>query len=67
MFQFLKIQIENLHSAIKQLPEIQQRRMEMYYFEDMTYEQIAKREMCSKVAIKYSVTRAIENLKKYFN
>jgi RNA polymerase sigma factor (sigma-70 family) len=62
-----KIQIENLHSAIKQLPEIQQRRMEMYYFEDMTYEQIAKREMCSKVAIKYSVTRAIENLKKYFN
>ena len=60
-----KIQIEKLHNAMKQLPEIQKRRLEMYYFKDMTYEQIAKKEMCSKVAIKYSVTRAVENLKKY--
>ena len=36
----------------------------MYYFNDLTYDQIAKKENCSKVAIKYSIDTAINNLRK---
>ena len=52
-----------LYNAIIQLPEIQQRRIFMYYFSNLTLEQIAKIEKCSKVAIKYSIDIAIKNLK----
>lgn len=60
---FRKIQIEKLHKAIKKLSEIQQRRIELYYFEGMTYEQIAFKEGCSKVAVKYTISKALEKLK----
>ena len=30
-----KIQAETLHTAMKKLPEMQRRRMQMYYFEDI--------------------------------
>lgn len=58
------IQREKLHQAISQLPEIQKRRLLMYYFDDLTYEQIAKKEGCTKVAVKYSVDKALQTLKK---
>ena len=61
---FKKIQIERLHRAIKSLPEIQRRRVWMYYFENMTYEQIAKKEGCTKTPVKRSIEIAIEHLKK---
>lgn len=61
---FNKIQVERLHKAIKNLPEIQRRRIWLYYFEDMTYEQIAKREGCTKMPVKRSIEIAIERLKK---
>lgn len=61
---FKKIQIERLHRAIKSLPEIQRRRVWMYYFENMTYEQIAKKEGCTKMPVKRSIEIAIEHLKK---
>lgn len=61
---FKKIQIERLHRAIKSLPEIQRRRVWMYYFENMTYEQIAKKEGCTKMLVKRSIEIAIEHLKK---
>lgn len=39
----------------------------MYYFEELTLKEIAKKEGCSKVAIKYSIDSALkkiyENLK----
>lgn len=61
---FKKIQIEKLHRAIKNLPEIQRRRIWLYYFEDMTYEQIARKEGCTKMPVKRSIEVAIEHLKK---
>lgn len=60
------IDYENLKLAIESLCEIQKRRIKMYYFEDMTLEKIATIEKCTKVAIKYSIDNAIENLKKFF-
>lgn len=38
---------QQLHSAIAILPEIQRRRLMLYYFHDMTYEQIAEMEGCT--------------------
>lgn len=58
------IQVEHLHKAIQHLPKIQRHRLLLYYFEGMTYEEIAKIDGCSKVAVKYVVDKAIENLKK---
>lgn len=63
---FRRLQVERLHTAISQLPEIQRRRVSLYYFDGLTYEQIAKMEGCTKMAVKKSVDGAIENLKRFF-
>ena len=59
-----KLEHEELHRAIQSLPEIQQRRLILYYFGEMTYEQIAEIEKCSYPAARRSVLSAIENLRK---
>lgn len=59
-----KIEREELHRAIQSLPEIQRRRLILYYFDEMTYEQIAEIEKCSYPAARRSVLSAIDNLKK---
>ena len=55
-----------LHRAISGLPEIQKRRLILYYFQGLTYEQIAGMEECTKRAVKFSVDIAVEMLKKFF-
>ena len=55
-----------LHRAISVLPEIQKRRLILYYFQGLTYEQIAEMEGCTKRAVKFSVDIAVEKLKKFF-
>ena len=57
---------EELKKAIQELPKIQRDRLKKYYFEDMTFEEIAREEKCSKVAIKYSIDIAIEKISKKF-
>lgn len=59
-----KLQEEALHKAIRRLPEKQKRRLILYYFEELTYEQIAELEGCSKVAVKYMIDKAVKILKK---
>lgn len=61
-----RIQNQELHKAITQLPEVQRRRLIMYYFEGLTYEQIAEREGCSHPAVMKSISTAIRKLQKYF-
>lgn len=60
----LKMEREELHRAIQSLPAIQRRRLILYYFGEMTYEQIAEIEKCSYPAARRSVLSAVENLKK---
>lgn len=55
-----------LHRAISELPEIQKRGLILYYFQGLTYEQIAEMESCTKRAVKFSVDIAVEKLKKFF-
>lgn len=61
---FTRLQYKQLHSAIDGLPEIQKRRVSLYYFSGYTYEQIAEMECCTKQAVKKSVDSAIGKLKK---
>ena len=48
---------------LKDLPEIQKRRIIMYFFEGMTYEEIATIEECKHPAVVKSVKAALEKLK----
>lgn len=55
---------EKLKEAINKLSPIQKRRLKMYYFEDMTLDEIALVEKCSHQAVSKSIKKSIEELKK---
>lgn len=63
---YRRIMYQELHKAIAQLPEIQRRRILLYYFGGYTYEQIAQMEYCTKRAVKFSVDAALKNLRELF-
>lgn len=54
---------ELLYNAIQKLKKIQRERIIMHFFENLTLEEIARKEGCTKVAVKYSIDRALINLK----
>lgn len=58
------MEYELLHRTIAKLPEVQRRRLLLYFFGELTYEQIAELEGCTKRAVKFSVDIAIEKLKR---
>ena len=60
------LEYQQLHKAISELPETQRRRLCLYYFDGLTYEQIGELEGCTKRAVKFSVDIAVEKLKKFF-
>ena len=57
---------ELLHTAIDALPEAQKRRIRLYYFEGMTYQQIADMEGCAKVTVYQSIDAARKKLAAFF-
>jgi len=61
---YRRIIYQDLHKAIAQLPEIQRRRILLYYFGGYTYEQIAQMEGCKHPAIIKSVAAAERNIRK---
>lgn len=63
---YRKLLREKLHKAIGKLPEVQRRRLMLYYFGGYTYQQIAEMEGCKHPAIMKSVAAAEKKLKKYF-
>ena len=58
---------EQLRRAIAELPETQRRRLVMYYFDGLTYEEIANKEGCTHPAVIKSVKAAISKLKNIFS
>ena len=60
-----KILYDNLYKAISRLPDIQKRRLVLYYFVGLTYEQIAELENCSFQSIVKSINTAEKKLKKF--
>lgn len=61
------IENELLHRAIARLPETQRRRLVLYYFGELTYEQIAAMEGCTFQAVAKSVNAAEKTIKKFFD
>lgn len=59
-----RMELQALYLAISNLPEIQRRRLVLYYFGEFTYEQIAEMDGCTKRAVKFSVDLAIKKLKE---
>ena len=62
---FQRAEADKLHQAIAKLPEKQRRRLMLYYFEGITYQQIAEMEGCTIMPVKRSIDAAIENLKVF--
>jgi len=61
---FQNIVNERLYKAISKLPEVQRRRVIMYFFGDLTHEQIAEMEGCKYQAVQSSIYVALKALKK---
>lgn len=61
-----KMQNEKISKTIELLPENQKRRLKLYYFAELNYEQIAKIECCTYQAVAKSVKFAENNFKKLF-
>ena len=62
-----RIEVDKLHQAIAQLPEKQRRRLALYYFGELTYEQIADMEGCSHPAVIKSISSALKKLKDFLS
>ncbi len=62
-----RIEIEALHRAIARLPEIQRRRLVLYFFGELTYSQIAEMEGCTIMPVKRSIDAAIKKLKNFLS
>lgn len=60
-----KMENEKIHIAISRLPEIQRKRIILYFFKDMKLREISKKEHTSIRAIQYSINIALKNLKKF--
>lgn len=54
---------ENLHMAVNKLPEVQKRRLNKYYFEEKTFEEISREEGCTYQCVQRSVYRAVAKIK----
>lgn len=61
-----KIRSDELKKIIDELPIVQKDRLKKYYFDNKTFEEIAKEEHCTKMAVKFSVDLALEKISKKF-
>ena len=59
-------EMELLRVAIESLPAIQQRRLRLYFFEGLSFREIAKIEGVRFSSVAKSVDLAIKKIKKYF-
>lgn len=59
------LQHEALYEAIRKLPEVQRHRLVLYYFEGLTYSQIAEMEGCKYQTVQESIYAALKKLKKF--
>ena len=55
---------KQIQEAIEQLSPVQKRRIKKYFFEEMTYKEIAEDENAAFSSVRESVMSAINNLKK---
>lgn len=59
------LQTQALREGIRRLPEIQKRRLQMYFFNGLTYEEIAAREGCSYQAVQKCIAAALKKIQEF--
>lgn len=57
------LESETLHSAILRLPEMQRRRLILFFYGELTHQQIADMEGCARAVVTKSIHKALHNLK----
>jgi RNA polymerase sigma-70 factor (ECF subfamily) len=62
-----RIEEEKLHEAISKLPDLQRRRLVLYYFYDMKLKDIAELEGCKYQPIQKSIERAKSKIKEFLD
>ena len=60
-----KISMQELHAAISSLPDKQAKRVYAHFILGMSQTEIAKAEGVSKMAVSYSIERALKSMEKY--
>lgn len=61
-----QMEIETLQKAMQSLTPVQRERLHFYFFEGMTYRQIAAKEGVGEKNIRESINGAVKKIKKYF-
>lgn len=57
---------EQLYRSFAFLTDVQKRRIYLYYYEKLTYDQIAAREGCTKMPVKRSIEDAKAKIKNFY-
>ena len=61
---FRRLELENLRRAMKNLSDTQKERLQMYFFEGLSYRQMGERLGISHIAVRDSVELAIKKIRK---
>lgn len=59
-----KLLLEDIKKAFNVLTETQKRRFKMYYYDDLNFKQIAKKECCDESSVRESIYKGIEKIQK---
>ena len=62
-----QMEIETLQKAMQSLTPVQRERLHFYFFEGMTYRQIAAKEGVGEKNIRESINGAVKKIKKFFD
>ena len=62
-----QMEMETLQKAMPSLTEAQRERLHLYFFEGLTYRQIAEKKGIGEKNVRESITGAIKKIKKYFD
>lgn len=62
-----QMELETLQKAMQSLTEVQRERLHLYFFEGLTYRQIAEKKGIGEKNVRESITVAIKKIKKFFD
>lgn len=62
-----QMEMETLQKAMQSLTEVQRERLHLYFFEGLTYRQIAEKKGIGEKNVRESITGAIKKIKNFFD
>ncbi len=62
-----QMDLEILQKAVQSLTQVQKERLHLYFFEGMTFRQIAEKTGISDMSVRESVEASLKKIKKFFN